>query len=34
MAVGVRAILVRERHPDATVYCATLHDTIRIVEGV
>ena len=34
MAVGMRAILVRERHPDATVHCATLHEVVRIVEDV
>jgi hypothetical protein len=32
-AVGMRAILVRERHPEAPVQCDTLHDVVPIVEG-
>ena len=32
-AVGMRAILVRERHPEASVQCDTLHDVVRIVDG-
>ena len=30
-AVGMRAILVRERHPAATVQCDTLDEVPRIV---
>jgi putative hydrolase of the HAD superfamily len=32
-AVGMRAILVRERHLEAPVQCDTLHDVVPIVEG-
>jgi putative hydrolase of the HAD superfamily len=32
-AVGLRAILVRTRHPDASVQCDTLHDVLRIVDA-
>ena len=32
-AVGMRAILVRERHPEAPVQCATLHEVVRVVEA-
>ena len=30
-AVGMRAILVRERHPEAPVQCETLHDVVGVV---
>lgn len=32
MAVGMRAVLVREKHPEAVVQCDTLHEIVRIVE--
>ncbi len=31
-AVGMRAILVREAHPEADVRCESLHDVVAIVE--
>lgn len=33
LAVGMRAILVRKEHPEATVRCDTLHEVVSIVEG-
>jgi putative hydrolase of the HAD superfamily len=33
-AVGMRAILVRSTHPEATVRCETMEDIAPIVEGV
>jgi putative hydrolase of the HAD superfamily len=32
-AVGVRSILVRRPHPEATNWCESLHDVIRVVEA-
>jgi putative hydrolase of the HAD superfamily len=32
-AVGLRAILVRSKHPDADVQCETLDDVVAIVDG-
>jgi FMN phosphatase YigB (HAD superfamily) len=32
LAVGMRPILVREKHPGAPVQCDTLHDVVRVVE--
>jgi putative hydrolase of the HAD superfamily len=32
LAVGMRAILVRSQHPDATVWCETVTDVATIVE--
>jgi len=32
LAVGLRSILVRERHPDATVQCDNLRDIVEIVD--
>jgi putative hydrolase of the HAD superfamily len=32
-AVGMRAILVREVHPDAAVRCESLHEVMEVVEG-
>jgi len=31
LAVGMRSILVREKHPGATVQCDSLHDIVEIV---
>jgi putative hydrolase of the HAD superfamily len=33
LAVGMRAILVRSRHPDAIVQCEKLDEVVRVVEG-
>jgi FMN phosphatase YigB (HAD superfamily) len=32
VAVGMRAVLVREKHTEAMVQCDTLHEIVRIVE--
>jgi FMN phosphatase YigB (HAD superfamily) len=31
LAVGLRAILVRSKHPDAVVQCETLHQVADVV---
>ena len=33
-AVGMRSILVREKHPGAAVQCDSLHDIVEIVDGL
>jgi putative hydrolase of the HAD superfamily len=33
VAVGLRAVLVREKHAEATARCDTLHEVVRIVES-
>jgi FMN phosphatase YigB (HAD superfamily) len=32
-AVGMRAILVREAHPEADLRCESLHEAAAIVDG-
>jgi putative hydrolase of the HAD superfamily len=34
LAVGMRAILVRSEHPEATLQCKTLEEVVGVVEGM
>jgi hypothetical protein len=34
LAVGLRAILVRSEHPEATLHCKTLREVVSVVDGV
>lgn len=34
LAVGMRSILVREKHPGAALQCDSLHDIVEIVESM